>query len=330
MSKTVLLFYLAASIFCVSQRTAAAEPLRVRMENFIVTPSTGPLVNVHVQNRSERAVNAVVRVRWPEGWKGAPAEQTVSIGPNATAKTAFTVEKAVDVAANRYAVVVEARAGDVTVTRTQQVVCATAPYLKPQVDGKLDDWKDAVPIAFTANSKVTTVMTCWNRKQVCVAVRAEQMKAGAVQFALAAESGEKLGRYEFVVVAPEQDGPAKCFLLMRPGDDLKLAEQSRALEGLECGDVQASATRDGAVTCFEIAVPVKLVPELQPTPGRPFRFSLLVHEATGAGLRDLGAVMNLWDDQRHPQSWCGWKGAAFGPTPPFDSNVEFGFSSSIH
>jgi hypothetical protein len=55
---------------------------------------------------------------------------------------------------------------------------------------------------------------------------------------------------------------------------------------------------------------------------------LLVHE-TG-GLRDLGTVMNLWDDQRHPQSWSRWKGAAFGPTPPFDSNVEFGFSSSIH
>ncbi|MCX6897420.1 MAG: hypothetical protein NT105_01850 [Verrucomicrobia bacterium] len=329
MSKTVFLFCLAVSIFCASQRIpAAAEPLRVRMENFIVTPSTGPLVNVHVQNRSDRAVNAVLRVRWPEGWKGAPGEQTVSVGPNAMAKAAFTVEKAIDLAVNRYAVVVEARAGDVTVTRTQHVICATAPYLKPQVDGKLDDWKDAVPITFATASKATTVMTCWNRKQFCVAVRAEQLKGGAVQFSLAPEAGEKPGRYEFVVVAPEQDGPAKCFLLMRPGDDLKLAAQSRALEGLECGDVQAATARDGGAMCFEIAVPVKLVPELQPTPGRPFRFSLLVHEA--GGLRDLGAVMNLWDDQRHPQSWSRWKGAAFGPTPPFDSNIEFGFSSSIH
>jgi hypothetical protein len=234
----------------------------------------------------------------------------------------------VDVAANCYTVVVEARAGDVTVTRTQQVVCATAPYLKPQVDGKLDDWKDAVPVTFTTAGKATTVMTCWNRKQFCVAVRAEQMKGGAVQFALAPESGEKRGRYEFVMVVPEQDGPAKCFLLMRPGDDLKLAEQSRALEGLECGDVQAAVLHEGGTTCFEIAVPVKLVPELQPTPGRPFRFSLLVHG--DGGLRDLGAVMDLWDDQRHPQSWSRWKGAAFGPTSPFDSNVEFGFSSSIH
>jgi len=242
MSNVVLPFCLAASIFCASQRpAAAAEPLRVRMENFIVTPSTGPLVNVHVQNRSERAVNAVVRVRWPEGWKGAPTEQTVSVAANATAKAAFTIEKALDVAANRYTVVVEARAGDVTVTRTQQVVCATAPYLKPQVDGKLDDWKDAVPISFAAAGKATTVMTCWNRKQFCVAVRAGQMQTGTAQFALAPEAGEKPGRYEFVVAAPEQDGPAKCFLLMRPGDDLKLAKQSRTLEGSECSCMKRAA-----------------------------------------------------------------------------------------
>lgn len=329
MSKTVFLFCLATPIFCASQGTGdAAEPLRVRMENFTVMPSTGPVVNVLVQNRSERAVNAVVRVRWPEGWKGAPAEQAVSVGPNATAKAAFTIEKAVDVAANCYTVVVEARAGDVTMTRTQEVVCATAPYLKPHVDGKLDDWKDAVPITFTTAGKTTTAMTCWNRKQLCVAVRAVQIKSGAVQFALAPESGERPGRYEFVVVTPERDGPAKCFLLMKLGDDLKLAEQSRALDGLECGDVQALVVGEGGTTCFEIAVPMKLVPELQPTPGRPFRFSLLAHEA--GGLRDLGAVMNLGDDQRHPQSWSRWRGAAFGPTPPFDSNAEFGFSSSIH
>lgn len=306
----------------------AAESLRVRMENFTVTPSTGPVVNVLVQNRDSRAVQAIVRMRWPVGWKGAPAEQTVHLNPNATAKAAFTLEKAVDAATNRYPVVIEACAGDVTVTRTQQVVCATAPYLKPQVDGQLDDWKDAVPITFTTAGKATTVMTCWNRKQFCVAVRADGAKTGAVQFALAPEQDGKPGRYEFLVVAPEQGAPAKCFLLMRPGDDLKLTEQSRALEGLECGDVQAAVTREGGAICFEIAVPVKLVPELQPTPGRPFRFSLLVHD--GGGLRDLGTVMNLWDDQRHPQSWCRWEDAAFGPTPPFNSNVEFGFSSSIH
>ncbi|MBI5396038.1 MAG: hypothetical protein HZA91_12145, partial [Verrucomicrobia bacterium] len=268
MSQAASLFCLAAAVLCLPQPAAtAAETLRARMENFVVMPSTGPVVNVLVQNRGERAVSAVVRVRWPEGWKGAPAEQTVSVGPNATAKAPFTIEKAVDVAANRYAVVVEARAGDVTVTRTQQVVCATAPYLKPRVDGKLDDWKDGVPISFATAGKATTVMTCWNRKQFCVAVRAEQMKGGAVQFAVAAESDGKPGRYEFVVVASEQDGPAKCFLLMRPGDDLKLAEQNRALEGLECSDVQAAVAHEGGTRCFEIAVPVKLVPELQPTLG---------------------------------------------------------------
>jgi hypothetical protein len=119
-------------------------------------------------------------------------------------------------------------------------------------------------------------------------------------------------------------------LLLRPGDDLRLAGQPRPLEGLECREVEAVVGREGVQTCYEIAVPVSLMPELRPTTGRPFSFSLLVQDPDGTGLRDLGTVMNWWDDQRPPWSWCRWQGAAFGPTPPFDSSGEFGFSSSIH
>ncbi|MBM3880147.1 MAG: hypothetical protein FJ387_10580 [Verrucomicrobia bacterium] len=307
-----------------------AEPVRLRVENFLVMPSTGPVVNVQVKNLTTDPVRAVVRVSWPEGWRTAPAEQTVELAPHATAQGAFTLERALDVAANRYPVVVEARVGNTTVTRTQLVVCATAPYLRPQIDGALDDWQDAAPIAFAAAGRPTTVMTCWNRRQFCVAVRAEQGRPAAMQLALAAERGDVPGRYEFVVVPPEQNGPARCYLLLRPGADLALTKETRALAGLECGEVQAQVTRTGAATHYEVAVPLTLVPELRPTPGRPFRFSLLVHEAEGSGLRDLGAVMNLWEDQRHPQSWCRWQGAAFGATLPWDSHIEFGFSSSIH
>ena len=51
MSKIVLLSCLAVLTFGASQRTATAEPLCVRMENFVVTPSTGRVVNVLVENR---------------------------------------------------------------------------------------------------------------------------------------------------------------------------------------------------------------------------------------------------------------------------------------
>jgi hypothetical protein len=303
-------------------------PLRLRMENFTVTPSTGPVVGVQVENRSGKELEAAVKVKWPEGWKGAPEEQRVTVKPGASATAEFTIEKAVDVAANRYPVTVEARTGDRVVERKQVVVCATAPYLKPQLDGRLDDWKDAVPVSLPGKAGNTTVMTCWNRKQFCVAVRAERMKAGTLQFVLAPGTAADQGRFEFVVIAPEAAGPAKCFQLLRPGDDLALAEQERQLAGLESDTLDARVTRDGDTMNFEITAPAKAFPGLRPTPGRAFRFSLLLHAPDG--LRDLGAVMNLPEDRRSPRSWCRWKGASFGPVSPFDGNVEFGFSSSVH
>lgn len=330
MIKSILhIGFVGACCFVFHATAAAGEPpFQVRMENFTVTPSTGPVVNVEIRNRSEQNMEAAVKVRWPDGWKGAPEEQKVTLPPGETAKAAFTIEKAIDVAANRYPVTIEASAGDHFVTRSQQVVCATAPYLKPQLDGRLDDWRDAAPITFTTGGRATTVMTCWNRKQFWLAVRAEQMNAGAVQFSLAPGAAEHPERFEFVVVAPEKDGPAKCCQLMQPGDDPAIAEQLRPLAGLESDAVEARATRDGTTMCFEITAPVNAIPGLRPTPGRTFRFSLLVH--TPDGLRDLGAVMNLWEDRPAPRSWSRWEGAAFGATPPSDGGAEFGFSSSIH
>jgi len=318
----------AAGICLLGHSAAADDALRLRMENFTVMPSTGPVANVLVENHSDKELEATVQVRWPDGWKGAPTARKLTLQAGETAIAPFTIEKAVDAAANRYPVTVEARAGEHTTTRTQQIVCATAPYLKPQLDGRLDDWQDAAPITFETRGRKTTVMTCWNRRQFCLSVRADHMKSGTLQFALAPAAAGGGGRSEFVVVAPKQDGAAKCYQLLRPGDDPAIAEQARSLGGLECETIEAHATRDGETMCLEVAVPAKSIPGLRPTPGRGFRFSLLVHAENG--LRDLGSVMNLREDQRPPNSWCRWEGAKFGPVPPFDSNVEFGFSSSIH
>ena len=323
-------FRFVAIVCCLvgSPLIADDAPLRVRMENFTVTPSTGPVVGVQVENHSGEELEASVKVEWPEGWKGAPEEQKTTVNPGASATAEFTIEKAIDLAANRYPVTVEVRAGDHVVKRTQQVVCATAPYLKPRRDGRLDDWKDAVPIELPGEGGTTTVMTCWNRKQFCIGVLAEGMKAGALQFALTPGTAADAERFEFVVVAPGADGPAKCYQLLQPGDEPADAEKDRPLEGLASGTIEANVTRDGDTMSFEITAPSKAFSGLRPTPGRAFRFSLLVH--TPGGLRDLGAVMNLPDDRRSPRSWCRWKGASFGPVPPFDGDGEFGFSSSVH
>ena len=320
---------LGVSIVVCSLALGADLPLDLRLENLTVTPSTGPVINAWLRNRSDRPLDAMVRVRWPQGWKVDPGQQTVKLAPYSTVKAAFTIEKAVDVEANAYEICIEAEAKGQRVSRQQRVVCATAPNLKPRVDGRLDDWRDSVPITFSQGSRSTTVMTCWSRDRVCIAVRVEK-PAGprAVQFALApgiakAEPG-KSSRYEFVVT------PAGCHLLLRPGDDLKLTTEPRKLAGLECREVETMVGSEGGTDCYEIALPVKLVPELRPTPGRPFTFSLLVHDGDGAGPRDLGTVMNLWSDQRNAVSWCRWKGASFGAVLPFNNNIEFGFSSSIH
>lgn len=81
---------------------AGEAPLRVRMENFTVTPSTGPVVGVQVENLGKEEREVALRVRWPEGWRGAPEEQKVTVKAGDSATAAFTIEKAVDVAANRY------------------------------------------------------------------------------------------------------------------------------------------------------------------------------------------------------------------------------------
>lgn len=333
--------------FCGAASLLAQEPVDVRLENFAVMPSTGPVVNAWIRNRTGQPLDAVVRAQWPEGWKVQPPPP-LSVPPRSTAKAAFTVEQAIDVAQNAYPVTIEVEAGGRVVRSLQEGLVATAPYLKPSIDGLIEDWKDSVPIRFGIGGKgcTATAMSCWNRKQFCLAVQVEDERLGAsadglrrdaIQFALtpspaggaSAMAPGPSPRYEFVVIAGAA-GPAPGFLILRPTDDLNLAAQERSIDSLPCPDVQAVVNRSGNTTTYELAVPMPLLPELRATPGRSFGFSLLVHDAGRAEPLDLGSVMRLWPDQRQVLSWCRWVGAAFGTQPPFDSNIEFGFSSSIH
>ena len=319
----------------------AQVPVDVRLENFTVMPSTGPVINALVRNRSSTPLQVTVRAQWPGGWK-VQSPPPLSIAPGMIATAAFTIEQATDREKNAYPVTLEVEASGKVIRKEQLVAVATAPYLKPKIDGQIEDWKDAVPIEFSTGDKATSVITCWNRKQFCLAVRingngvlpsGNGASRNAIQFALTPSLGAspvpagKSLRYEFVVLG-EQEGVAPGFLLLRPEDDLALAEQPRPLAGLACPDVLANVIRTGDSTIYELAIPLSLMPELRATPGRAFGFSLLVHEPGSLG--DLGTVMGWWPDQRNPSSWSRWEGAAFGGQPPFPSNAEFGFSSSIH
>lgn len=240
--------------------------LLVRAQNFIVNPSTGPVTHVVVQNTGDRNISGTLRVQFPDGWKVSPTERAVELKPGETKKVPFAIEKAADVAANSYPVRIQFGELDVT----QRVVCASAPYFKPTIDGDLAEWKDSNPITFVTAGKKTVVWTYWSGKQFSLAVEVEEDRLTGkrgVEFSLAASEEGK--RYEFFVGA---DGKA---------------------EGLV-----TAVKRDGNITRYEIGVPFKAMPEMKPDAGREFLFSLTVHDPDGTGPRDIGAVMNPLPGQR--------------------------------
>ncbi|MBM3858991.1 MAG: hypothetical protein FJ395_04990 [Verrucomicrobia bacterium] len=242
--------------------TLVNAQVHVRANNFTVNPSTGPVTHVTVRNSGRQSVSGVLRAQFPDGWKVSPTERSIELKPGETKQLPFAIEKGADVSANSYPVRIQFGTLDVT----QRVVCASAPYFKPTIDGDLAEWKDSIPISFAK----TVVRTYWSSKQFSLAVEVEEDKLTGkrgVEFSLAASDEGK--RYGFVVGA---DG--------------------------KCEGVTAVVKRDGNVTRYEIGVPFKLMPELKPDAGREFLFSLVVHDPDGIGPRDIGAVMNPLPGQR--------------------------------
>ena len=318
-------------------------PVTVRAENFVVTPSTGPVTHVAVHNPWSSPYEGKLSAAFPAGWKATPAAHVVKLTPGQMKRFPFAIEKAVDVEANRYTVQITVANEARTFTRSQTVVAASAPYYKPVIDGDIAEWKDSMPIEFVTGGKKTVVRTYWNRRSFCLCVEVQEdtltgrtdgkKPFDAVQFAIATRKvttsdspDAQAGRYEFLV-ADSADG-ARCFQLLAPGDTLAQAAKPRAL-GAAVAAAEVAVKRVGDVTRYEVAIPFKSIKTMRPTTGREFHFSVLVHDA-GVSLRDLGSVMNLPESARKPLAWSRWPGASFGKTPPFESMIEWGLSSSIH
>ena len=326
-------------------------PLSVRVHNFVVNPSTGPTTTITVRNPQAGPFQGSLTARFPDGWQVTPKSHELHLAAGETKALPFAVEKAVETrATNAYTVVVAIDGGGVTHAQTQVVVWASAPYFKPKIDGNAKEWKDAVPIRWTTGDKHTVVSLYWNRKQFCVLARVEEDRLiglgkrsadngmDAIQFAVAPagavtgkEDADKSARHEFLVAdAGRMWGRDRCFRLMNPDVELNTAQETRELDSLEFKDAEVAVKRSGKTTVYEVAVPFKAMPELRPTPGREFCFSLLVHDPDGTGLRDLGVLMNLDESGRNPLAWSSWKHVKWGEKPPLDNKVEFGFCSSIH
>lgn len=326
------------------------DPLAVRVQNFIVTPSTGPVVHIEVANFGNENYQGVLTAKFPAGWQVTPSQQPVELGPGQKKKLPFAIERGSDVAANYYPVSVTLRGSGRKIVREQQVLCASTPYFKPKVDGSLTEWDDAIPISLMEGGRRTVVRSYWNRRQFCLAVEVEEreligveksspeMGMDAIQFALApagsvtgGADGTRAVRYEFLVAdSASSVGRGACYQLAKPGDDLARCGERRPLKSLVFREAEAVVKRTGQITHYEVAIPFAAMPALRPTPGREYNFSLLVHDAAGTGLRDLGVLMNLTNRDRRPGAWASWEHVRWNGIVPFDNKIEFGFCSSIH
>ena len=328
---------------------AGRNAIELRVQNFTVPPSTGPVGHLLVQNVHDTAYKGKVQLKFPAGWTYTPMVFDLSLEPHESVRLPFTIDKAVDAKTNSYAV--ELIATDSTgggISRKQNIVCASAPYFKPKIDGNIADWADSIPVTFVGNGKKTVIRTYWTKRLWSVCVEVEEAKLGgyrknakagtvdAVQFALAvggAETGskpeDKANRYEFLIVdCPGLFAKDKCFLLARPGEVLGLSQEVRSLDGLEFAAAGVVVKRKGKTTVYECSIPFSAMPQIRPDTGREICFSILVHDPDDTGIRDWGKAAGLWQSQRNKYAWCSWQGVKWAEPPPYDNKIEWGLCSS--
>ena len=328
-----------------------AEPVAMRFDSFTVAPAHTPQAVVMVQNVSQNAFQGKLRVRGPEGWLIVPAEMDLSVPAGGTGRAAFTVQRGTILEANSYPLEVTATADRTTIVHKQNVVCASAPYFRPRIDGNPDDWKDAIPVTFIIAGKKTVVSTFWNRRQFAVLVAVEEDNlvpwreeapkepCDAIQLAISHGDAptsnspdDAAGRYEFLVVAaggPQKDRwKAQCYQLANPSTKLADAQKPGDLASSVLAGAEAVVSRKDKVTCYELAIPLKSLGEVKAAEGREFCFSVLAHDPDGSRLRDWGQAAGLWPSQRNRLAWSDWPGARWGKEPPFDNKTAWGLCSS--
>jgi len=317
-----------------------AEDLSIRPKNFIVTPSTGPICEIIVHNKSTSAYQGTITPEFIKGWKVAPLSQRVELNANETKLIPFAIESGTDLVANIYPVTVSAEAGSTKTVVKVDVVCASTPYYKPVIDGKLDEWADAIPIKFMTKGKSTVVRSYWNKEQFSLAVEVEEDKLigltdadqkiglDAIQFVLSPKSGAVTERHEFLAADSASIWKAdRCFQLAQNG---KSPDEKSELADLILKEAKIKVSRSGSITTYELSIPIKPMQNLRATAGREYCFNLLVHDPDGTGIRDLGSVMNLSTSERNKDSWSNWKFAKWNGYVPYGIGIEFGFCSSIH
>ncbi len=324
----------------------AAEPL-VWVEAFTIPPAHSPIFHVAVKNPGETPFVGAMSVELPGRWTAKPASVDLSLAPGESTRVTFSSEQGANVVANRYPVEVTITSQGETTRHRQEVFWAGTPYFSPEIDGRVEEWKDAIPVKFETEGKTTAVSTYWNRRRFSVMVAVEQealrpldasQPFDAVQFALAPDDAatgasvdDEAQRFEFLLVATDKAGQGRVYQLAEPGMKLARAAEPRSLEGFEVEDAELAVRHEAGVTYYECSIPFRpMRAAIRPSEGRAYQFSMLVHEPGGTGLRDLGKAVGLWPCRRNPLAWSRFAGDSFGETPPYDSKTPWRFISSRH
>ena len=304
----------------------------VRCHSILVNPSTGPVAEFDIS--SDTAWSGTLTLTPPDGWTLAPASHEIALQAGESKRIPYHIVKARETPENAYPFTV-ALSG--LPPQTQILRAASAPYYKPKIDGRLDEWKDAIPIRFGDPGEQTTLRTYWNQTALCFAIEVEEKalvpsdkktadgRFDAVQLYIAPK-GATAKRHEFLI-EPVSKSKAVCKRLASPdGADHK--------DGTLEKGAAVAIRNSGGVTTYEIAIPLALLQGLRVDTGSEYRLGLLVHDPDGSGLRDLGTAMNLPRAARAslvtpPSCWTLWKGGCWDNTF-FDGGTEFGFCTSIH
>lgn len=347
----VLLASTALALLCGSQgaraQTAPPEPaVALHVGSLPVSPAHLPGIAVTVSNRQDEPATGEVAIELPEGWTFRPDRIPVSIEPGRSRRVVFSVTRGVADSSNRYPITATLVGSGLSVRRTQHVVAASAPYFKPDVDGAIDDWKDAIAAAFDEDER-TVVRTYWNRRRfsILVSVREDRLVTldaegplDAVQLAISPEGAqtgttveEESARYEFLLAATgAEDGDASgaCFQLAAPGTKLAVAAERRKLGPLAQDSVDVAVSRTDGVTHYECSIPFKLLSKIRPSEGREFCMSILVHDGDAREVRDWGRSTGLAAWQRNRLAWSRWTGDSLERYVPFDNKCPWGLCSS--
>ena len=102
-----------------------------------------------MKNTSAKAYNGKILPAMSVG-KLSRKLKNVSLKAGETKIVSFVIRKGFDLKSNDYAVQILA---DAQTPVEATVHCATTSNLKPKIDGKLDEWGDAVPITFVKDGK---------------------------------------------------------------------------------------------------------------------------------------------------------------------------------